>query len=251
MKFFFYKIGDGHCTYVEFPDGSKGFIDLNRKSENEGDDPLMRVWNVGIRHIHHLFITHPHRDHLTGLKALKRSFSIDHFYFSGIQFRPDPIYEDWEVYEEMKRNFPNRHQVGEGWYTTVGDVRIDFLAPPRNLINGSDDDANNNSLLLRFSYGSTKLLICGDTGQEGWLRIRDEDIRNIDLLLASHHGNDSGYYQPKVAIMVPKYVIISAGPGTPHDADQKYRHYARLGVYTTRTETVVANCDNAGNITIS
>jgi competence protein ComEC len=103
----------------------------------------------------------------------------------------------------------------------------------------------------RFSYGSTRVLICGDTGEEAWTFVKDEDIRNIDLLLASHHGNNSGYYQPKVSVMAPKYVVISAGPGTPNDADQKYKRYARLGVYTTRTERIVATCDNAGNIIIS
>jgi beta-lactamase superfamily II metal-dependent hydrolase len=129
-------------------------VDLNRKSENEGDDPLMRIWRTGIRHIHHLFITHPHKDHITGIKELQKSFSIGQFYFSGIQFRPDPIYDDWEVYEWMKQNFQNKHQVGGGWYTTVGDVRIDYLLPPKDLLSGTSEDVNNNSLLLRFAYST-------------------------------------------------------------------------------------------------
>ena len=248
MKLFFFKIGNGHCTYVEFPNGARAFIDLNRKGANEGDDPLTIVWNAGIRRIDHLFITHPHRDHITGIRALSRSFTIANFYYSGVLFRPNPVYDDWETYEQLKRTIPNRYQVGFGWNTTEGDVGIDYLAPPPNLLNGTSDDVNNNSLLLRFTYGATRILICGDTGEDAWQRIADADIRDLDLLLASHHGNDSGYYQPKVALMNPKYVVISAGPGTPYDADQKYRRYARLGVRTTRTERVVATCDNVGNI---
>lgn len=174
-----------------------------------------------------------------------------YFYFSGVFFRPDPVYDDWVTYEEKKRTFPNRHRLGSGWNTQVGTVRIDYLLPPDDLLVGTGDDVNNNSLLLRFSYGATRVLICGDTGQEAWARVNDANIRDLDLLLASHHGNDSGYYQPKVQVMHPKYVIISAGPGTPHDADQKYRRYARYGVYTTRTNRVVAACDDRGNITIA
>ena len=251
MKFFFYRIGNGHCTYIEFPNGSKGFVDLNRKPDGEGDDPLLRVWNAGVRRIDHLFITHPHRDHLTGFRALMDSFTIGDFYFPGIVFRPDPVYDDWEAYEQMKRSFQNKHEVGAGWYTTIGEVRIDYLSPHRQLMSDTGDDVNNNSLLMRVTYGSTRILICGDSGEEAWARISDTDIRNVDLLLASHHGNDSGYYQPKVAVMAPKYVVISAGPGTPYDADQKYRRYARQGVRSTRTERLMASCDNLGNISIT
>ena len=251
MKFFFFRIGNGHCTYIEFPNGDKGFIDLNRKSPNEGEDPLRIVWDANIRRIDHLFITHPHRDHITGFKALFDSITVGYFYFSGVPFRPDPVYDDWVTYEEKKRTFPNKYQVGAGWNTLVGDVRIDYLLPLYNLLAGTEDDVNNNSLLMRFSYGTTRILICGDTGEDGWVRVSDADIRNLDLLLASHHGNDSGYYQPKVQVMNPKYVVISAGPGTPHDADQKYRRYARYDVYTTRIQRVVATCDQRGSVNIS
>jgi beta-lactamase superfamily II metal-dependent hydrolase len=251
MKFFFFRIGDGHCTYIEFPNGERGFVDLNRKGPNEGEDPIQIIWNAGIRRIDHLFITHPHRDHITGFKVLFESFQVVSLYYSGVYFRPDPVYDDWLSYEEKKRNHPSRYQVGVGYYTPVAQVRIDYLLPPANLLTGTNDDVNNNSLLLKFTYGATRVLICGDTQEDAWRRVSDYDISTIDLLLAAHHGNDSGYYQPKVRVMNPKYVVISAGPGTPHDADQKYRRYARAGVYTTRISRVVAVCDDRGNVTIT
>ena len=161
------------------------------------------------------------------------------------------MYDDWLNYEEKKRNHPNRYQVGAGYYTPAGQVRIDYLLPPANLLTDTNDDVNNNSLLLKFTYGATRVLICGDSQEDAWRGVSDNDISNIDLLLAAHHGNDSGYYQPKVRVMNPKYVVISAGPGTPHDADQKYRRYARIDVYTTRTGRVVAACDDRGNVSIT
>jgi competence protein ComEC len=250
MRFSFFQIGNGHCTYVEFPNGEVGFIDLNRKPSSEGEDPLQIVWDANVRRINHLFISHPHRDHITGFKALFDSFAVDWFYYSGIYFRPDPIYQDWQCYEEKKRIFPRGYQIGAGWNTQVGNVRIDYLLPPANLLNGTRDDINNNSLLIRLTYGLTKILICGDSHQEAWQRVADADIADLDLLLVAHHGNDSGFYQPKVRAMNPKYVVISAGPGTPHDADQKFRYYARYDVYTTRTRRVVAACDDRGNVSI-
>lgn len=38
MRFFFFRIGNGHCTYIEFPNDERGFVDLNRKNPNEGED---------------------------------------------------------------------------------------------------------------------------------------------------------------------------------------------------------------------
>lgn len=250
IKLFFFRIGNGHCTYIEFPNGERGFVDLNRKSPNEGEDPLQIIWDAGIRRIDHLFITHPHRDHITGFKALFDSFQVGSFYYSGVYFRPDPVYDDWLIYEEKRRSHTNRNQVGVGYFTSVGQVRIDYLLPPATLITGTNEDINNNSLLLKFTYGATRILVCGDTDEDGWRRVSDYNISNMDLFLAAHHGNDSGYYQPKVRVMNPKYVVISAGSRTPHDADQKYRQYARYGVYTTRTSRVVATCDERGNISL-
>jgi len=249
LDFFFYRIGDGHCTYVEFPNGERGLIDL--KITTDLDDPLQRLQNAGIRTIHYLWITHPHRDHITGLNALRENFTIGAFHYSGVNFTPNPPYNDWYVYEYLKSSFTNRFQSNASLYRQIGTVRLDYLAPPRNLLTNVEDEVNNNSLMLKFTYGSTRILICGDTGREGWEYIPDASIRNIDLLLASHHGNDNGYYRPKVETMNPRYVVISAGPRTPHDADQKYRYYARNDVYTTRTSRVVAKCESDGTINIS
>jgi competence protein ComEC len=252
LNFFFYRVGNGHCTYVEFPNGNRGLIDLKR-GDKPDDDPIHRVRNAEVSRIDHLFITHPHRDHIGGLAVLIDYFRIGNFNHSGVYFRPDPVYDDWIVYEQMKagKHVDSPFLVRQGLYEDIGDVRITYVAPPKELLRGIEDEVNNNSLMLRFTYGSSRILICGDSGEDAWKRIPDNSIEDLTLLLASHHGNDSGYYAPKMKVMNPKYTVISAGPTTPYDADAKYSYYTRYKVYTTRTKKVVAKCNIDGTVEIS
>jgi len=252
LNFFFYKVKYGHCTYVEFPNDDRALIDLSRAFYPE-DDPLRRIWDAGVRKIDHLFITHPHPNHIEGLKVLLDNFKIGNFNYSGIHYEPDPIYDDWVVYERMKKgeHVDASFEVRQGLHEEIGAVRVDYLAPPKGLFLGVEDEVNNNSLMLLFSYGKSRVLICGDSGKEAWRRVPDDSLKDLTLLLASHHGDDSGYYAPKVRIMKPEYTVISAGWGTPHDADKEYWRHTRKGVYTTRTKQVVAECYRDGTVVVS
>ena len=68
-------------------------------------------------------------------------------------------------------------------------------------------------------------MICGDTEEAGWKGVPDWQIKDTTLLLASHHGNKSGYHLPKIQVMAPKYVVISAGEKTEADADNRYKYH--------------------------
>lgn len=255
LSFFFYTVKYGHCTYVEFPNDARALIDLSR-AVHADDDPLRRVWDAGVRKIDHLFITHPHPHHIEGLKVLVDNFKIGDFNYSGIHCEPDPVYDDWVVYQRMKKgkHVDASFEVRQGLYEDIGAVRIEYLAPPKGLLLGVKDEVNNNSLMLLFSYGKSKVLICGDSGKEAWRRVPDDSLKDLTLLLASHHGNDSGYYASKVRIMKPECTVISAGSGAvtqADDAGKEYQRYTREGVYTTRTKQVVAECYRDGTVVVS
>lgn len=243
---FFYKVGNGHCTYIEFPNDKNGLIDVYINGEEGYDNIIARLKNANITKIDYLFITHPHRDHIQGISLLKDNFEIGQFICSPVNFTPNPIYDDWEVYEEMRggKYCDNVYEVTEGWYTEIGDVRIDYLAPKKQLLKDYPGDVNNNSLILSIKCKGHKIIIPGDMEKAGWSYIPNNDIKDSTLLLASHHGNDSGYHPQKTKIKNLAFVVISSGPKTEHDADNKYRQHVRKKVYTTRSSKIIARIDD-------
>jgi competence protein ComEC len=254
FRIFFFKVGNGHCSYVEFPNGENALIDLKVSKESNDENVIEILNNAKIHEINHLIITHPHQDHIGGLSELMRNFSVREFIFSPIYFEPDPIYDDWNIYELMKKGkHCNRaSEVKKGWFTTVGDCTIHYLAPYPDLLKSQPEKINNNGLVLKINATGHNIIIPGDIETDGWEYINDGDLKNTSLLLASHHGNNSGYNLNKLKIMNPGFVVISAGPKTEYDADQKYRNNSRNGVFTTRMKRIVATIDkNDHNLRIT
>jgi len=143
-----------------------------------------------------------------------------------------------------------KYEVKNGWYTEIGDCRIDYLAPVNYLLQNQSDNVNNNGLLLKITCRGHQIIIPGDIEEDAWEYINDSDIEGTTLLLASHHGNNSGYNLEKIRKMNLAFVVISTGFKTEHDADKKYRNQVEKNVYTTRTKRIVAKIDSENTLHI-
>jgi len=252
FKIFFFKVGNGHCSYVEFPNNSNAIIDLKVCKEDGYDNIVSILEEANIRTIDRLIITHPHQDHIGGLCDFVDKFKITTFIHSPVNFTPDPVTLDWDTYEDMRlgEHCEKVFEVKKGWNSKIGDTRIDYLSPNDIMLKEFSDEVNNNSLLLRITCRGHKILIPGDIEDDGWDWISDSEISGTSLLLASHHGNKSGYNLEKIKKMNLAFVVISAGSKTDHDADSRYRNQARRGVHTTRNGTVVAKINSENSMTV-
>ncbi|MFC1686737.1 ComEC/Rec2 family competence protein [Nanoarchaeota archaeon] len=253
FKIFFFKVGNGHCSYLEFPNGENAIVDLYVTDEDNHDNIINILKEANISRIDYLILTHPHRDHIQGLSKLKSFFNIGQFICSPVNFTPDPIYEDWKVYEQMrhKKYCENAYEITEDWHKVIGDTRIDCVAPLKKLLKEYPGYVNNNSLVLRINCRGHNIILPGDMEEFGWEYINNEKIKNSTLLLASHHGNKNGYHNKKTKVKNPSFIVISTGKKTEHDADDRYRDHAKKGLYTTRNGRIVAKIDNKHTLHIS
>lgn len=72
------------------------------------------------------------------------------------------------------------------------------LAPTQDLVdaaNETDDEYNDCSYVLLYRTGGNRIVFGGDSHDETWEHILTEhgnDVTDIDLLIAPHHGRESG-----------------------------------------------------------
>ena len=231
----------------------------------ELQDPIVYLNNINKSSIFRFISTHPHIDHLSGLNALNDSFSISNVwiiknkYAQDFSKLSDSQKEDWNLYksfrdtEEGKLNGTTIIRPEEGseasFYTEDG---IKILAPNDDLKKAGDTNVNEMSYVLLIQHKGKKIILGGDAEEATWKYLMEEypdELRNVAILKAAHHGRDSGYYQPAVKHMSPTVTIVSVGKKPKTDASNKYKQYCD-NVWSTRWKgNIVLTIDDQGKIT--
>lgn len=228
-------------------------------------DPIEYLYEKGITKIFRFISTHPHIDHLSGLYELYNKIGFTNIWVIKNRYEPDldklseSQKKDWELYKKF-RDADERRVEGvtivrpeEGdqaqYYEEDG---IQILAPNEQLKEGSESNPNKMSYVLLIRHKGRKILLPGDAEKETWKYLvenYEDELKNIDILKAAHHGRDSGYYQPAIKLMSPTYTIVSVGKKPETDASNKYRRYSKH-VWSTRWKgNIVFTINDDGKIT--
>lgn len=76
------------------------------------------------------------------------------------------------------------------------------------------EDTNNLSCVVLIEYAGFKILFPGDLEKDGWLALLEresfrQDLADVDVLVASHHGRENGYCQEVFDYCQPRAVVMS------------------------------------------
>ena len=182
-------------------------------------NPISYLWTHEVSRIHRYIQTHPDMDHMDGIEALFDYFSPFNFWDTDNEKEIDesswensPYNEDdWKFYKDLRDTKPDNNPKrlalldgARGQYWNIGDDGslggdgLKILAPTQELIdsaNETDDDYNDCSYVLLYRTEGNRIIFGGDSHDDTWTHILDnyeDDVTNIDLLIAPHHGRDSG-----------------------------------------------------------
>lgn len=214
-------------------------------------DPIEYINMLGYSGVFRFIQTHPHADHFTGMNALfeaksvyniwcvKNNFDVDESKLSDNQKA------DWKLLKKFRDTSlrkvdgttivrPMSNESRNFW----DEDNITVLSPTTDLIKLAEEKNNKNimSYVLLIKHAGHKFIFGGDAERETWeyiLENFEDEIRDVTVLDASHHGRDNGYYQPAVKVMNPVYVVVSVGKKPSTDATNKYRQYSD-NVWSTR-----------------
>ena len=134
------------------------------------------------------------------------------------------------------------------------DLDIHIFTPN----NIASDELNDYSLATYLSYKGYKILLMGDNTLDNIDELLDDKefkakIKNVDVLLAPHHGRESCYSQELMDHVNPKITIISDKPeDNDESASNKYSANSRGMTIIRNGKPVFRSCittRNDGDIT--
>ena len=242
----FLDVGQGNAALVEFPGGKKMLIDGGGFPRGRFDVGKMVVasylWHSKILRVDYLVLSHPQSDHMNGLRFIAKEFHPKEFWHNGDEVKTASYKDLMDIIEsrKIKKLLPFDLDGGR----EINGVRIDILHPQPGMhpLRFFDNATrlNNNSLVLKISYGGKSFLFPGDLerpGEELLLSHADCSLES-DILLSPHHGSQSSSTKEFLRKVRPRICVISSGEGNffgfPHE--QTLRRLRDIGCRVIRID---------------
>ncbi|NLD39552.1 MAG: DNA internalization-related competence protein ComEC/Rec2 [Desulfatiglans sp.] len=247
LRVFFLDVGQGNSALIQFPGKKRMLIDGGGFQGDTFDTGRSIIAPFLLRkkllHIDYIVLSHPHPDHMKGLKFIASVFDPAEFWHNG-KDSEDHDYQDLiDIIKtkNIKVLTPDdlaktRHVSGvkiEVFYPFSGEKRSQNLHVSSHTI-------NDQSIVVRISYAGRSVMFPGDIEMksEAILVNKYGNKLKSDALLVPHHGSRSSSSKPFLETVSPKVCIISSRQGNrfgfPHA--EVLERFRRAGVRILRID---------------
>jgi len=203
----------GLSIHIKTPNDKYIIIDLGRK---DGQSPLqyLRGKEVG-----YMVITHPHRDHIDDIMNI--SIAKPKVLWRVKDYSRDELLSTARNYAD--RDVINRYcdfvdsyncPVSTDERPSSGTPFDGLTAEVFHTNKCGKSNINNFSAITVIKLSSIKIVICGDNESASFNKLMENDsfkncVQNADILIAAHHGRESGFHNEFVNLVSPRLTIVS------------------------------------------
>ena len=208
LRVTFLDVGQGDATLIVTPSGRQVLVDggPDARVVMRGLGSRLPFWD---RSLDVVALTHPHGDHISGLLDVLDRYDVDILLHRSADY-PTAEYARWEQALAERTGRSTVLEAQRGSRIDLGDgVVLEVLHPGPVTLEG---ETNNNSLVLRLSYGEVVFLLTGDveTPIESALLAHGAPL-DATVLKVGHHGSDTSSSAPFLDAVSPSLAVISVG----------------------------------------
>ncbi len=185
------------------------------------------------RKIEFVLATHPDADHIGGLPALLRTYTIEKVFTTGAESETETSRLFQEGIIRATGQGPTKVFRGaEITFPQGGVLTIEYplAVIPKNTV----IDTNEGSIVARFTYGETSFLFTGDLPKEEFALPNE---RPVTILKAAHHGSRYSTSDAFLEMIQPREAVISVGKNNyGHPSPDVLNRLRSRGVILHRTD---------------
>mgnify|MGYP004445330755 FL=1 len=222
IEVYFIDVGQGDSTLIITKNNKNILIDgggnesLYKNTGNNEEDYIGKnilypyLINRGVKSLDYMIISHFDSDHCGGLFYIMQNMKIKNIII-GKQFEQSENYEKFK--KIAKSTNINIRVFQSGDRINIDNIFFETLWPDENSVI-SENNINNNSLVLKMMYKNFSILFTGDIENMAEQRIISKyknNALNSTILKVPHHGSKTSSSEMFLKKVNPKYAIIGVG----------------------------------------
>jgi|JI61114DRNA_FD_contig_101_808330_length_1687_multi_2_in_0_out_0_2 competence protein ComEC len=240
----------------------------NFNQKNYPVNPIEYLKKHSVTSVFRFILTHPDMDHMDGIEDFFDEFSPVNFWdtentkeladFSSGRYQES----DWDfyikhrdgvvqnpkrltLYSGAKGKYFNEDENGNG-----GGNGITILAPTKELMRNANltEDWNDASYVILYQTEGKKIIFGGDASDDTWNYLMEnhkENISDIDLLIAPHHGRKSSCSYDFLKIMKPKVTFFGNADKATHLAHDMFNNLGLYKITNNQGNCLIAELSNS------
>lgn len=217
-------VGQGDAILLQEPGGATVLVD-----GGPGEEVTKRLAESGVSRLDAVVLSHPHADHVAGLKAVLDEYEVGAVYDAAPP-STSGLYRDFLQLVEQKGIA--YHILRQGQTLAIGGLTFRTYSPGDQM---DTDDINANSVVMVATYDWLDILLPGDAESDVLNRL---DLPPVEVCKVAHHGSRDDGLAELLARIRPDVAVISAGEGNSygHPAPGTLAKLQEAGARVFRTD---------------